>query len=63
MAAVDEPLGVDVVAGGQLRVHPVDPLRRPDQALAVRVLADLDQDLADGRLDAAVAVVSARRPR
>ena len=34
--AVDEPLGVDVVAGGQLGVHPVDATGRPDQALRGR---------------------------
>ena len=58
--AVDQPLGVDVVAGGQLRVHPVDALRRPDQALPVGVLADLGEDLADRVLDPAVAVVGRR---
>src|SRR5262245_47129857 len=32
----------------------MDPLRGADQALAVGVLADLEQDLADRRLDPAV---------
>ena len=48
---------VDVVAGGQLGVHPVDALRRALQALPVGVLADLEQDLVDRGLDPAVAVV------
>ena len=51
---VDQPLGIDVVAGGQLGVHPVDALRRSDQALAVGVLADLLEDPPDGRLDTTV---------
>ena len=49
--AVDEALGIDVVAGRELRVHPVDALGRAAQTLAVGILADLDEDLADGRLD------------
>ena len=61
---VDESLRVDVVAGGQLGVHAVHPLRRADQPVARRVFADLDQDLADGRFDAvgasAVAMVAAK---
>src|SRR5207249_55359 len=51
---VDQALWVDVVAGRQLRVHPVDALRRPDEALPVGVLADLGEDLADGCLDATI---------
>ena len=46
---VDEPLGIDVVAGCELGVHPVDTFRGAQQALAVWVLADLEQDLADRR--------------
>ena len=52
--------GVDVVAGGQLCVHAVDATGRPDQALAVGVLADLVEDLADGGLDPAVRAVAVR---
>ena len=32
----------------------MDPIRRPDEALAVGILADLEQDLADRLLDRAV---------
>ena len=39
--AVDQPLRVDVVARGELRIHPVDAVGRREQALAVGVLADL----------------------
>ena len=60
MAPLIEPVGVDVVAGGQLGVHAVDALRGPEQALAIGVLADLEQDLADGGLD--LAVVGGRSP-
>jgi hypothetical protein len=52
--AVDQAFGVDVIAGGQFRVHPVDALRRAGQALAVRVLADLHEDVPDGGLHPAV---------
>ena len=63
MAPLIEPLRVDVVAGRQLRVHPVDAVGRADESLAVGLLADLDEDLADGVLDPAVvaAVVDTRR--
>ena len=53
---VDEPVRVDVVARGQLGVHPVDAVRRPDEALPAGVLADLDEDVADGLLDPPVPV-------
>ena len=53
--AVDEPLGIDVVTGGQLCIHPVDAAGRPGEALAVRILTDLHQDLADGGLDRTMA--------
>jgi len=49
--AVHEALRVDVIAGGQLGVHAVDPLGRRPEPLAAGVLAHLDEDLADGRLD------------
>ena len=52
--AVDQPVRVDAVAAGQLEPHPVHPLGRAQQPLALGVLADLDEDLADGLLDAAV---------
>src|SRR4029079_6422795 len=51
---VDQPIGVDVVAGRQLRVHPVDALGRAEQALPAGILADLEQDLPDRLLDRAV---------
>jgi hypothetical protein len=43
---------VDTQAGKQLRVRAGDAGRRAAQAVAVGILADRDQDLADGRLDA-----------
>ena len=48
-----------MVAGRELRVHPVDALGRALEALPVGVLADLEQDLVDGGLDAAIALVRA----
>ena len=48
---VDQPIGIDPVAGGQLAVHAPDARRRRGEALAIGVLAHLDQDLAHGRLD------------
>jgi hypothetical protein len=42
---------VDPQAGEQLGVRPGDPGRRLDQSVPVGILADRDQDLADGLLD------------
>jgi hypothetical protein len=42
---------VDPQAGEQLGVRARDPGRRPAQAVALRILADGNQDLPDGRLD------------
>ena len=56
---VDQPLRVDVIAGGQLGVHPMDPFRRSLESLALGVLSDLGQDLVDGRLDPAIPGVDA----
>ena len=49
--AVDQPLGVDVIAGGQLGVHPVDPRRSAAEALPLGILAHLGEDRADRTLD------------
>jgi hypothetical protein len=47
-----EHLGrVDAQAGEQLGIRTRDPGRRAPQAVAIRVLADGDEDLPDGRLD------------
>src|SRR5262249_42617502 len=45
---------VDVIAGSQLRVHPVDSIRGVPKALPIGILADLDEDLAHGLLDPAL---------
>jgi len=44
--AVDQALQVDAVAGGEEIDRLGDAFRRPQQALALRVLADFDQQLA-----------------
>ena len=49
--AVDETLQVDAVAGGEELEGLGDAFRRLEQALALRVLADFDQQLAYQRLD------------
>ena len=56
--AIDQALGIHVVARGQLGVHPMHPFRGAGESLAIGVLADLGQDFADGGLDP---VVSGRR--
>ena len=61
--AVDQPVRVDEVAAGQLEPHAVHPLGRAQQPLALRVLADLDQDLAHGLLDAVPLADRLRRRR
>src|SRR3954452_18465527 len=61
--AVDEPLRIDVVTGRQLDVHPVNALGRALEAVAIGVLADLGQDLADRRLDPAIGLESVARAR
>ena len=48
---VDQPIGIDPVAGGQLAVHAPHARGCCGQALAIRILAHLEQDLAHGRLD------------
>ena len=48
---VDQPLGIDVIAGGQLAVHAPHRAGRFREAVAVGILAHLDQDLAYGSLD------------
>jgi hypothetical protein len=42
---------VDAQTGEQLGVRAGDPGRGATQAFAIRILADSDQDLPDGRLD------------
>ena len=62
--AVDEPLRVDVVAGRQLGVHPVDALGRAAAGPGGRGPRRSRRRISvDGRLDPAVAVDAARRPR
>ena len=46
--AVDEPVRIDSVAARELQPHPVHSLGSPQQAFAIRVFADLDEDLPDG---------------
>src|SRR3990172_133370 len=53
--AVEESIRIDVVTGQELAVHPVDATGGLEQPRAVRILADLAQDLADGLLDPAIA--------
>ena len=50
-------------AGEDLRVRPGDPGRGVPQAVAVRVLADRDEQLADGPAHALGVVRARRRPR
>ena len=49
--AVDQLLRIDPGAGSEELDRLRDPLRRLEQAFAVRILADLDQQLGDQRLD------------
>src|SRR4051812_47300632 len=58
-SVVDEPFGIDVVAGRQLDVHPMDPLRRAEQALPRGILADLVEDLTNRGFDPAILAVLA----
>ena len=48
---VDQLYGVDAIAGGEESQRGRDALRSTHEALALRILADLEQELADERFD------------
>src|ERR1035437_1745966 len=49
--AVDQPVRVNAVADREFEPHPMHTFRRAEQAFALRVLADLSQNVSDGMLD------------